>query len=79
MVEKENFVVKIADLGFAREAEDMMESYCGTPLNMAPEILEKRLYSYKADLWSLGVILFELVTGDPPFTAHTKCELKQNI
>jgi serine/threonine-protein kinase ULK/ATG1 len=47
----------------------MIESYCGTPLNMAPEILEKKIYNNKVDIWSLGVILFELVTGSPPFKA----------
>lgn len=57
----------------------MIESYCGTPLNMAPEILEKKQYNYKADIWSLGVILFELITGDPPFQASSKSELKANI
>lgn len=57
----------------------MIESYCGTPLNMAPEILEKKLYNVKADIWSLGVILFELITGFPPFKANTKSELKANI
>lgn len=41
-MELDGFEVKIADLGFARHAADIMESYCGTPLNMAPEILEKR-------------------------------------
>jgi serine/threonine protein kinase len=57
----------------------MIESYCGTPLNMAPEILEKKIYNNKVDIWSLGVILFELVTGSPPFKAQTKSELKINI
>lgn len=57
----------------------MIDSYCGTPLNMAPEILEKRSYNFKADIWSLGVILFELITGEPPFFATTKSELKANI
>ena len=37
----QDFEIKIADLGFAREINGMVDSYCGTPLNMAPEILEK--------------------------------------
>ena len=76
---QEDFVIKIADFGFAREADGMIDSYCGTPLNMAPEILEKKMYNLKADIWSLGVILFELITGKPPFKARTKSELKANI
>lgn len=43
---------------------------------MAPEILEKRSYNYKADIWSLGVIIFELLTGHTPFMAKDKNELK---
>ena len=76
---QEDFRIKIGDFGFSREITGMVESYCGTPLNMAPEILEKKLYNVKADIWSLGVILFELITGFPPFKANTKSELKANI
>jgi serine/threonine protein kinase len=46
---------------------------------MAPEVLEKSLYNYKADIWSLGVLLFEMITNEPPFTASNKKELKANI
>lgn len=56
-----------------------MDSYCGTPLSMAPEVLEHREYNYKADIWSLGVITFELLTGDPPFNASSKIELRDTI
>lgn len=68
-LENTELVIKIGDLGFAKETEGMMNSYCGTPINMAPEVLEKRTYNYKADIWSFGVILFELFTGNPPFNA----------
>lgn len=34
---------------------------------MAPEMLERQMYSFKADIWSVGTILFELVTGYSPF------------
>ena len=57
----------------------MLESYCGTPINMAPEVLEKRLYNFKADIWSLGVVIFELLTNEPPFNATSKKELKLHI
>jgi serine/threonine-protein kinase ULK/ATG1 len=67
---KKDFTIKLADFGFAREAggeEVMMQTYCGTPITMAPEILQGRPYDKKCDLWSLGVILFQLVFGKLPF------------
>ena len=39
----------------------------GTPYYLSPEIIESRDYSFKTDIWSLGVILYELCTLKPPF------------
>lgn len=63
-------IVKLADFGFARELADqcLAETLCGSPLYMAPEILDKRGYTPKADLWSLGLILFECIYGIHPFS-----------
>lgn len=46
--------LKIADFGFARETAEHMQSQLGSPLYMAPEILQGRVYSSKSDLWSVG-------------------------
>lgn len=46
---------------------------------MAPEILEGKLYNHKADVWSLGIVFFELLTGYMPFTGKNKEELKRNL
>ena len=65
-----DFVVKIADFGFARyvdERESLFKSYVGTPLTMAPEILERTKYSEKCDTWSLGVIFYQIIVGRLPF------------
>lgn len=43
----------------------------GTPLYIAPEILEEKPYGPKIDVWSLGIILYELFTGFPPYLAET--------
>ncbi|RQM24225.1 hypothetical protein B5M09_003490 [Aphanomyces astaci] len=61
--------VKIADFGFARalENECMAESVVGSPLYMAPELLDYKSYDAKADLWSVGIILYEMVTKSHPF------------
>ena len=56
-----------------------MHAYCGTPLNMAPEIMNRRPYTYKADIWSVGVLIFLLLTGAYPFFARTKVQLQANI
>lgn len=47
--------------------QGLAETLCGSPLYMAPEILYFHKYDAKADLWSVGTILFELLTGRPPF------------
>lgn len=64
-------VIKLCDFGFARliDNKTMIESVKGTPLYMAPELIRDHPYNKKADLWSLGVILFELFVGQPPFYA----------
>ena len=79
---KNRFTIKIADLGFSKklqEGVDVMTTYCGTPLNMAPEILNKKNYTSKGEIWSLGVLLYQMLTGEYPFMANSKDELKQML
>jgi serine/threonine-protein kinase ULK2 len=73
--------VKIADLGFARELkhEDLSQTMCGTPLVMAPEVLNGKRYNHKADVWSLGIVFFEMLVGFTPFTGNDKADLKNNL
>jgi len=77
----ENARLKIADFGFARHlaVAAMAETLCGSPLYMAPEILKFQKYDAKADLWSAGAILFEMMTGKPPFHGSNPQELLRNI
>ena len=74
-------VLKIADFGFARslQPQGLAETLCGSPLYMAPEILRFHKYDAKADLWSVGAILYELVVGRPPFDGDNTLHLLQNI
>lgn len=65
-----NGIVKLADFGFARSLSYntmVLTSIKGTPLYMAPELVQEQPYNHTADLWSLGCILYELYYGKPPF------------
>ena len=74
-------VLKIADFGFARHlpTTTMAETLCGSPLYMAPEILRYEKYDAKADLWSVGTVLYELMVGKPPFRASNHVDLLRKI
>ncbi|KAF9106999.1 Serine/threonine-protein kinase [Mortierella sp. GBA35] len=74
-------VLKIADFGFARSLPhlSLAETLCGSPLYMAPEILRYEKYDAKADLWSVGTVLYEMCTGKPPFRAQNHVELLKRI
>ena len=76
LLTKDN-VIKIADFGFARyfKGNDMIETLCGSPLYMAPEIMRDKKYTHKADLWSVGVIMYEMLTGTLPFRSRTHYDL----
>jgi len=73
--------IKIADFGFARRLpkSTLAETLCGSPLYMAPEILRYERYDAKADLWSIGTVLYELIAGKPPFRAINHVELLRRI
>ncbi|KAL4622033.1 hypothetical protein ACB092_06G268000 [Castanea dentata] len=74
-------LLKIGDFGFARSLtpQGLADTLCGSPLYMAPEIIRNQKYDAKADLWSVGAILFQLVTGKPPFDGNSQLQLFQNI
>ncbi len=79
---RQNFVLKIGDFGFSKQLSNLEEevySYCGTPLNMAQEIMGGRPYTYKADIWSIGVLIFLKLTGSYPFVGNTKEKLVEKI
>ncbi len=61
--------LKVTDFNFARELyeNDLAQTLCGSPLYMAPEIIEKHEYTVKSDLWSVGMILYEMVYGNTPY------------
>ena len=63
-------IVKIGDFGIARQLDQTAayaETVVGTPYYLSPEIVQAQAYNYKTDLWSLGVILYEMCALHPPF------------
>ncbi|CAG9315316.1 unnamed protein product [Blepharisma stoltei] len=62
---------KICDFGLACELEELSGSRCGTPGYIAPEILRKEKYDFKADIYSVGILLYHLLTGKSPFTGSS--------
>mmetsp|Transcript_15318 Transcript_15318/g.42373 ORF Transcript_15318/g.42373 Transcript_15318/m.42373 type:complete len:346 (-) Transcript_15318:396-1433(-) len=73
--------VKIADFGFAKKCREecCLTTQCGTPGYVAPEILEGTPYDQRADMWSVGVILYILLGGYPPFIESTQRDLFRKI
>ena len=77
-----DFEFKLGDLGLAKSIlseKDLQNTVCGTPLYMAPEVIGGGLYNSKADVWSLGTLLFQMLTGEYPFFGKDLSELKQNV
>lgn len=62
-------VIKLCDFGFAKHVDSLkrVTTICGSPLYMAPELYKKESYTESVDIWSLGIILFEMVFGLHPF------------
>jgi len=65
-----NGIIKLADFGFCKplkDARDLSQTMLGSPIYMAPEILKGEAYTIKTDIWSLGVVLYEMIFGFCPF------------
>lgn len=73
--------IKLADFGFAKKCPrpHCLKTQCGTPGYVAPEILEGVPYDTQSDLWSLGVIVYILLGGYPPFIEQNQRELFRKI
>ncbi|KAK8792891.1 hypothetical protein WA158_005055 [Blastocystis sp. Blastoise] len=61
--------IRITDFGLSKEgvSADTVKSLCGTPEYLAPEVLRKQPYGKSVDWWSLGTLVYEMITGLPPF------------
>jgi calcium/calmodulin-dependent protein kinase I len=75
----DNATIKIADFGFARPVAAGLNTACGTPGYVAPEIINGRPYGKSVDIWSLGVIIYILLCGYPPFYNTNQTQLFKAI
>ena len=77
----EDSLIKVADFGFAKHVEtpESLRTLCGSPAYTAPEIINYIPYDERVDNWSLGVILFTVLGGYPPFYQPTIHETFQQI
>jgi len=66
MIDSDGYAV-IIDLGFTKTIVDSTATVCGSPLYMAPEIFMQRGYDKGADIWALGIMIYEMVYGTTPF------------
>lgn len=74
------FLCKLSDFGFSKVMEDdITRTKLGTPATMAPEIMMNKNYSKKADIWSVGIITYQLLLKTLPFRARNENELLHNI
>ncbi|KAJ3682921.1 hypothetical protein LUZ60_013148 [Juncus effusus] len=71
----------LTDFGMAKEFDEntRSNSMCGTTEYMAPEIIQGRGHDKAADWWSVGILLFEMLTGKPPFAGNNRNKVQQKI
>ena len=71
--------LKITDFGFAKKIVDRSFTLCGTPEYLAPEIIMSSGHNHGVDWWALGVLVFEMLAGYPPFYDTNTYEIYRKI
>ncbi|CAG9536039.1 unnamed protein product [Cercopithifilaria johnstoni] len=81
LLDQEGYV-KLADFGLCKEGmgpTDRTSTFCGTPEFLAPEVLTENSYTRAIDWWGLGVLIFEMLVGEPPFSGEDEEEIFDSI
>lgn len=88
MLQPENILIdldghiRITDFGLSKcdfSSRDRSNSFCGSPEYMSPEMLRDDSHSRMVDFYSIGALLYEMLTGLPPFYSHDRNEMYYNI
>lgn len=76
-----DYSVKLGDMNISKVAnnEGLNYTQTGTPYYASPEVWRDEPYNFKSDIWSLGCVLYELITLEPPFKANNMAALHKKI
>jgi len=71
--------LKVTDFGFAKHIKDKTYTLCGTPEYFAPEIVSGQGHGKGVDWWTLGILIFEMLSSRTPFFAHSAMDIYKKI
>lgn len=73
--------IKICDFGWSvyNPSKELRSTFCGTPLYLAPELINSDSYNESVDIWALGVLTYELLTNEIPFKIRSIKDLKKVV
>jgi len=71
--------LKLVDFGYAKVVEDKTWTLCGTPEYLAPEVIQSKGHGKGVDWWALGILIYEMLAGYPPYYAESPFEIYQKI
>lgn len=73
--------LKMTDFGFAKRISDTHRTWtlCGTPEYLAPEVIQSKGHSFAVDWWALGILIFEMLSGYPPFFDETPFAIYEKV
>lgn len=77
-----NYSVKIGDFGFSKVLDEncqLLVSSVGTPQYMSPQILAGEKYTIKTDIWSLGMVVYQMLYGKTPWRPSTNPKIKAKL
>lgn len=81
LIDKDGYA-KLTDFGLSKDnfiGDAQTNSFCGTAEYLAPEVLNKKGYTKSCDWWSFGCVLYEMLSGTPPFYSKKRAEIYDKI